>query len=88
MKSFQKLQLTDEVNALTKALLRRGSLPLTAARDAAHIAVATVHGMHFLLTWNCRHIANAELLSNVQRTCKQLGYECPVVCTPAELMGL
>ena len=52
VKSFAGLRLTDEVNVLTKALLRRGPLPPKAARDAAHIAVATVHGMHFLLTWN------------------------------------
>ena len=88
VKSFAELRLTDEVNALTKALLRRGPLPLNAARDAAHIAVATVHAMHFLLTWNCRHIANAEILSKVETTCEHLGYECPVVCTPAELMGI
>jgi len=88
VKSFQELRLTDEVDALAKALLRRGLLPLNAARDAAHIAVATVHGMHFLLTWNCRHIANAELLSKVETVCERLGYKCPVVCTPAELMGI
>ena len=88
VRSFAELRLTDEVNALTKALLRRGPMPLKAARDAAHIAVATVHGMHFLLTWNCRHIANAEILGKVETTCEQLGYECPVVCTPAELMGI
>jgi len=88
VKSFAELRLTDEVNVLTKALLRRGPLPPKAARDAAHIAVATVHGMHFLLTWNCRHIANAEILGKVQKICEQRGYNCPVVCTPAELMGI
>ena len=88
VKSFAELRLTDEVNVLIKALLRRGPLPPKAARDAAHIAVATVHGMHFLLTWNCRHIANAEILGKVQKICEQRGYNCPVVCTPAELMGI
>jgi len=88
VRPFEGLRLTDEVNALAKALLRRGPLPLNAARDAAHIAVATVHGMHFILTWNCRHIANAEILSKVEAVCDQLGYKCPVVCTPAELMGI
>ena len=38
--------------------------------------------------WNCRHIANAEILSKVETACEQLGYKCPVVCTPAELMGI
>ena len=87
VKSFAELRLTDEVNVLTKALLRRGPLPPKAARDAAHIAVATVHGMHFLLTWNCRHIANAELHRAIRRVVEQYGYEVPSLCTPEELMG-
>ena len=53
------LDLTDDANALTKDILRSGVLPAEADRDAAHIALATVHEMDILLSWNCRHIANA-----------------------------
>jgi hypothetical protein len=61
-------------------------LPGKAAVDAAHIAVAAVHGMDFLLTWNCRHIANAAIVDKVRAACAGLGYPPPVICTPLELM--
>jgi hypothetical protein len=54
--------------------------------DALHIAIAAVHGLDYLLTWNCRHIANAVTLPKVYATCRRAGYEPPFVCTPPELM--
>ena len=88
VRPFTELKLTEEVATLAKSLLRGGPLPQNAGRDAAHIAVAAVHGMHFLLTWNCRHIANAEILPIVETICERHGYRCPIVCTPSELMGI
>jgi hypothetical protein len=64
-----------------ETLAQRGK----AATDAAHIAIATVHGMDFLLTWNCVHIANAVIAKAVANTCRQHGFECPFICTPEEL---
>jgi len=58
-----------------------------AATDAAHIAIAAVHGMDFLLTWNCVHIANAAIAKALGSICREHAYECPVICTPEELMG-
>lgn len=58
-----------------------------AAADAAHIAVATVHRMQFLMTWNCTHIANAEITERVRKVCAEYEFACPVICTPEELMG-
>ena len=52
-----------------------------------HIAVATVHEMDVLLTWNCRHLANALILGGVGRYLRDLGYEVPIIGTPDELMG-
>ena len=54
--------------------------------DAAHIAVAAVHGVHFLLTWNFRHIANAETMDGIRQVCTGAGHSFPVICTPEELM--
>jgi hypothetical protein len=51
------------------------------------LALATVHGMDYLLTWNCKHIANAEMQKSVSLMCHIQGYEPPVICTPEELMG-
>ena len=52
-----------------------------------HIAFATVHGIEYLLTWNCNHIANAEIRHLIEYKCHEMGYEAPVICTPEELMG-
>jgi hypothetical protein len=54
---------------------------------AAHIATAAVHGMDFLLTWNCRHIANAFIADRIRRVCEREGFVVPVLCTPYELMA-
>jgi hypothetical protein len=73
--------------SLGRALVDRGPIPAKAAVDALHIAVATVHGMDYLLTWNCKHIANAEMQTAVNRICRNDGFEPPVICTPEELLG-
>ena len=49
--------------------------------------MATVHGMEYLLTWNCKHIHNVATLRRIERLCERLGYTCPVICTPDDLMG-
>lgn len=82
-----RLTLTAEVERLARRLVSEGAIPEAAAIDALHIAVATVHGMDYLVTWNCRHIANAELRAEVARVCSLGGYETPTICTPEELMG-
>lgn len=60
-------------------------MPRKAAEDALHIAVAAVHGVEFLMTWNVRHIANATMRQPIERICRDSGYEPSVICTPEEL---
>lgn len=76
-----------EAEELAAALLRDAPLPARASADALHIAVAAVHGVSFLVTWNCRHIANASLRPRIEAVCRRSGYEPPVICTPRELLG-
>ncbi len=80
------LEYSDAAQNLAREILAARLLPSKAAVDAAHIAVAAVHGMDFLLTWNCRHIANAAIVDKVRAACADLGYPPPVICTPLELM--
>lgn len=87
IKPFALLESNDAVKALTRALVHGGPLPEKAARDAAHIALSAVHGMHFLLTWNCTHIANAMMYAKMREICAAHGCECPVICTPDELLA-
>lgn len=81
------VQVNVDCVSLARALVERGPIPEKAAVDALHIAIATVHGMDYLLTWNCKHIANAEMQTAVNRICRSAGYEPPVICTPEELSG-
>lgn len=74
------------VHALADELMKRVPLPPKAAADALHIAIATINGMDYLLTWNCTHIANAALRPNIEAVCRENGYEPPVICTPEELL--
>lgn len=82
------LDATVEVAELAAQLVKRLPLPPRAGADALHIASATVHGMNFLLTWNCSHIANAVLRPKIEMICREQGFSAPVLCTPEELMGV
>lgn len=84
---FPLLDITDEVGSLAAALATSLTLPAKAVTDAAHIALAAVHEMHFLLTWNCTHIANAEMAVAIGEVCRKHDFRSPVICTPEELMG-
>jgi len=87
LRSLPLLDITIEVAELAAALLASGRIPRRAATDATHIAIAAVHGMDFLVTWNCVHIANAVIAKALASICRERGYECPAICTPEELLG-
>jgi hypothetical protein len=81
------LDVADAAITLAAALVSGQVLPAQAAQDALPIAVACVHGMEYLLTWNCTHLANARLRSRIEQSCRDAGYVPPVICTPEELEG-
>ena len=85
LKPITLLAETPESRALARALIAKGGLPVKAASDALHIGIAAVHGMDYLVTWNCKHIANARMMKFVMETCRSTGFEPPVICTPEEL---
>jgi predicted nucleic acid-binding protein len=81
------LDVADAALTLAAALVSGQALPVQAAQDALHVAVACVHGMEYLLTWNCAHLANARLRSRIEQICRDAGYVPPIICTPEELEG-
>ena len=87
IENLPRLDVTVEVEALAQALVAEGPLPEKAADDAVHLALAAVHEMDYLLTWNCTHLANAEMMVGVRRLLEDKGYTPPVVCMPEELLG-
>ena len=81
------LDTTERALDVADALLEAAILPSVAERDAQHVGVAAVHGMDFLLTWNCRHLANAMLRDKIEEVCEAAGLRPPTICTPEELLG-
>jgi predicted nucleic acid-binding protein len=81
------LSATPDAAALAADMLGRGRLPKRAADDAAHMAIAAVHATDYLLTWNCRHMANPVLLRSLEDVCRVAGFRLPVICTPDQLLG-
>ena len=80
------LALTDGILNIAEKLVAEGPIPPKAAGDALHISIATVYGCEYLLTWNCRHIANAEIQRAARLVVNSQGFELPAICTPEELM--
>ncbi len=87
IRNFALLDLNQAVLDLAEQFLGRSNLPAKADVDAIHIAAATVHGMDYLLTWNCKHIANAQIQRKLAEISFDLGYELPILCIPYELLG-
>jgi predicted nucleic acid-binding protein len=87
LRNFPLLELNETVQSLAIQLLTQSNLPPKARVDAIHIATATVHGMDYLLTWNCKHIANAQIQGKLAEISLDFGYVLPILCTPNELMG-
>lgn len=87
LEGLPTLPITAEVEALAEAILKSGSLPPVARSDAIHVAVATLAGVDFLLTWNCRHLANPHLQKRLRALMAARGLSLPEICTPIELEG-
>ena len=86
IRKIPALTIGDAAEDLAQELSRRVPLPDRAALDALHIAIAAVSGMDYLLTWNCKHIANAAHQPRIAAICRDAGHEPPVICTPEALL--
>jgi hypothetical protein len=80
--------LPDErVQSIADEIIARSLMPPTAKLDALHVASAAAGGVEYLLTQNCRHIANAHVLPGVYDLLEELGLPRLLICTPAEFLG-
>jgi len=82
LNGLQLVELNQAVQNLSAQFLKRSNLPQKASDDAVHIAAATVHGLDYLLTWNCKHIANAQIQRKLAEISLDFGYQLPIICTP------
>ena len=85
LRGISVLPLTDAATRLAGELVRKGALPEKATVDAFHIGVAAAHEVAYLLTWNCKHLANATMRSTIEAVCRSEGLSPPIICTPEEL---
>ncbi|HEY3266809.1 MAG TPA: type II toxin-antitoxin system VapC family toxin [Armatimonadota bacterium] len=80
-----RLPLLPESLALAHEIIRAGLVPPKYATDAAHVALAAVHRMSYVLTWNCTHMANAAVKRRMEEFLRQAGFDPPILCTPEEM---
>lgn len=81
------LPLDPAIAQIADEMMDRAILPEKARTDALHIAMVAHHRIQYLLTWNCRHIANASILPRIHRLITDLSLPIPIICTPEEMLG-
>lgn len=82
------LSISDEAVEIAEALVSHGAVPRGSEEDALHIGIAAAQGADYLLTWNFKHINNAETKTRITKTVESFGYVCPQLCSPEELGGM
>src|SRR6185295_16075879 len=86
-RELQLLEISPPVAEIVEAYVRHRLMPEDPAGDALHLALASYHKCEFLITWNCRHLANANKYGHIRRVNNLLGLYVPVLATPLELLG-
>lgn len=87
LENIPHLAISKEIADFSSKLIDKHLVPASELRDAIHIATSCVSGIDYLLTWNCKHIANAQKRKEIEKMCAEFGYVSPVICTPEELLG-
>ena len=85
LSELPELALTTEASLLAQKLVEAKAVPEKFKEDALHIAIAAVEGMDYLVSWNFRHITNAQMIPKIKKVCETNGYACAEICTPQML---
>lgn len=86
LQDIELIAITEQSLSLAQTFIDSKVIPQKATEDALHIAIAVANGIDYLLTWNCKHIANAIIRKQIERICLTQGYESVTICTPEELL--
>ena len=87
IQDIPSLAISDEATELAELLLKQGAVSEGSEEDALHIGIAAAQGADYLLTWNFKHINNAEMKSAITKVVESCGFVCPQICSPEELGG-
>ena len=85
VRGLPELVADQRAVALAMELIRGKAVPEQYPDDALHIATAALNAMDYLVSWNFKHITNAQTIPLVRRICERNGYRCPEICTPQML---
>ena len=85
--SLPLVSVEEAVLEIVQTYISHKVMPSDPAGDALHLALASYHKCEFLLTWNCRHLANANKFGHIRRVNALLGLYVPLLVTPLELLG-
>lgn len=86
LRNLPLIETSEAALNLARQLVAAAAVPQKAADDALHLAIAATNGVEYLVTWNCRHLANATMRASIEAVCRAAGYEPPIICTPDELL--
>lgn len=86
MEGLPLLELAPAIDNIAEEIMARSILPAKEQLDALHIAIVAYHRIDYLLTWNCKHIANAKILPPIHGVLNDLGCWIPIICTPEEML--
>jgi hypothetical protein len=87
IENIPMVAVTEEARQLSSRLIQQQVVPKGSEDDALHIAIASTQGADYLLTWNFKHINNAETKKGITEVVESCGYVCPTLCSPEELGG-
>ncbi len=86
LRDLALVEMSADALTLAARLIESGTIPQEAADDALHLAIAAINGIEYLVTWNCRHLANATRRGQIEAAIRATGCEPPIICTPEELL--
>ena len=87
LRDLPLLSIEPAIIEIVQAYIRHKVMPVDPGGDALHLALASYHKCDFLVTWNCRHLANANKFDHIRRVNALLGLFVPALVTPLELLG-
>ena len=88
LSAFSRIHQSEQSHELAARILAQCRLPARAYDDAHHVSIAAINGVNVLLTWNCAHLANTNMIPPIGRACEAYGYAPPVILTPEQLIGV
>ncbi|MBL8028920.1 MAG: type II toxin-antitoxin system VapC family toxin [Fibrobacteres bacterium] len=86
LNKMPSLEINEDTTKIYQIYIKELPIPPKAHRDALHIAVASIHGMDYIVSWNCKHIANGFIIKKIMEINTRLGIPVPVIVTPDELL--